>query len=207
MFYNLPQTVTVLIVLCIITVGVIRRRSNGFNLDTKVRDYLVKNTSRQSKEIMGTVTNLANVDSIWVMTVPIVFYLTSEKKYEIASAIILSIITGVIASQGLKFLFRIHRPATAKEYYDLGYSFPSGHSTVGMSYYLTMGFVLSDMAGGKPIIVMALGLLAVLIGLSRLVLGVHWFTDVVIGLLLGAICCYWVIFLFSTGYYIKLIYK
>ncbi|MEJ8751376.1 phosphatase PAP2 family protein [Lagierella sp. ICN-221743] len=206
MIKNLPTTITVLLILTVLTVGIIGRRSNGFKLDVRVRDFLVANTSKNMREIMETVTNLANVDSIWIMTLPIVFYLVSEMKYEAASAIILSIITAVIASQGLKILFRIHRPETAKEFYDLGYSFPSGHSTVGMSYYLTMGFVLSDMTGGSPIIVIGMGILGVMIGFSRLVLGVHWFTDVVIGLLLGAICCYWVIFLFSTGYYIKLLF-
>lgn len=206
MIKNLPTTITVLLILTVLTVGIIGRRSNGFKLDVRVRDFLVANTSKNMREVMETVTNLANVDSIWIMTLPIVFYLVSEMKYEAASAIILSIITAVIASQGLKILFRIHRPETAKEFYDLGYSFPSGHSTVGMSYYLTMGFVLSDMTGGSPIIVIGMGILGVMIGFSRLVLGVHWFTDVVIGLLLGAICCYWVIFLFSTGYYIKLLF-
>ena len=206
MIKNLPTTITVLLILTVLTVGIIGRRSNGFKFDVKVRDFLVAKTTKNMREVMETITNLANVDSIWIMTLPIVFYLVSEKKYEAASAIILSIITAVIASQGLKILFRVHRPETAKEFYDLGYSFPSGHSTVGMSYYLTLGFVLSDMTGGSPIIVIGMGILGVMIGLSRLVLGVHWFTDVVIGLLLGAICCYWVIFLFSTGYYIKLLF-
>ena len=206
MIKNLPTTITVLLILTVLTVGIIGRRSNGFKLDVRVRDFLVAKTSKNMREVMETITNLANVDSIWIMTLPIVFYLSSEKKYEAASAIILSIITAVIASQGLKILFRVHRPETAKEFYDLGYSFPSGHSTVGMSYYLTLGFVLSDMTGGSHIFVIGMGLLGIMIGISRLVLGVHWFTDVVIGLLLGAICCYWVIFLFSTGYYIKLLF-
>ena len=206
MIKNLPTTITVLLILTVLTVGIIGRRSNGFKFDVRVRDFLVAKTSKNLKEVMETITNLANVDSIWIMTLPILFYLASEKKYEAASAIILSIITAVIASQGLKILFRVHRPETAKEFYDLGYSFPSGHSTVGMSYYLTLGFVLSDMTGGSQIFVIGMGFLGIMIGISRLVLGVHWFTDVVIGLLLGAICCYWVIFLFSTGYYIKLLF-
>lgn len=206
MIKNLPTTITILLILTVLTVGIIGRRSNGFKFDVKVRDFLVDKTSKNMREVMETITNLANVDSIWIMTLPILFYLASEKKYEAASAIILSIITAVIASQGLKILFRVHRPETAKEFYDLGYSFPSGHSTVGMSYYLTLGFVLSDTTGGSPIFVIGMGFLGIMIGISRLVLGVHWFTDVVIGLLLGAICCYWVIFLFSTGYYIKLLF-
>ncbi|WP_300410667.1 phosphatase PAP2 family protein [Lagierella sp.] len=203
---NLPETITILLLLSIMTIGIIRRRSNGFNMDVRIRDFLFNKTSSSFKKGMETVTNLANVDTIWVITLPILFYLIAEQMYVTASAIILSIFMAVFASQGLKILFRIHRPETAKEFYDLGYSFPSGHATVGMSYYLTLGFVLSDMTGGNSLIVFVMGFLAVLIGVSRLVLGVHWFTDVVIGLFLGAICCYWVIFLFSTGYYIKLIF-
>lgn len=64
MIKNLPTTITILLILTVLTVGIIGRRSNGFKFDVKVRDFLVDKTSKNMREVMETITNLANVDSI-----------------------------------------------------------------------------------------------------------------------------------------------
>jgi undecaprenyl-diphosphatase len=70
----------------------------------------------------------------------------------------------------------------------VGWAFPSGHTTAGICSWLALGVVAvavlrrpwNRWLGGAAMIV------GVLLGPSRWVLGVHWFTDVLAGWLLAA---------------------
>jgi undecaprenyl-diphosphatase len=64
-------------------------------------------------------------------------------------------------------------------------SFPSGHSTSAMVFYLTAALVLSHGSRWRHAAVAAGLLMAVLVGLSRIMLGVHWPSDVVGGWAFG----------------------
>lgn len=69
-------------------------------------------------------------------------------------------------------------------------SFPSGHATDSAAVFLTLGLVLAVFVLRRPLARLATmaasGLLVAAIGVSRLVLGVHWPTDVLAGWALGA---------------------
>jgi undecaprenyl-diphosphatase len=69
-------------------------------------------------------------------------------------------------------------------------SFPSGHATDTTAVHLTLGLVLAVFVFRRPLVRIAVvagsGALAAAIGASRLVLGVHWPSDVLAGWALGA---------------------
>lgn len=69
-------------------------------------------------------------------------------------------------------------------------SFPSGHATNSTAVFLTLALVMSVFVFRQPLarfaMLAATGLLVAAIGASRLVLGVHWPTDVLAGWALGA---------------------
>ena len=69
-------------------------------------------------------------------------------------------------------------------------SFPSGHATNSAAMFLTLGLVMGVFLFRRPLariaIVAVTGVFAGAIGASRLVLGVHWPTDVLAGWALGA---------------------
>ncbi|MGK7294881.1 MAG: phosphatase PAP2 family protein, partial [Candidatus Wenzhouxiangella sp. M2_3B_020] len=68
-------------------------------------------------------------------------------------------------------------------------SFPSGHSMLAAVTYLTLGAMVAEMAERKrqilyPLIVALI--LTVMVGVSRIHVGVHWPTDVLGGWTVGA---------------------
>ena len=68
-----------------------------------------------------------------------------------------------------------------------GTSVPSGHTTAAAATYLAVALVLG--IGSSPRARAALGgaavSIAVAVGCTRVLLGVHWFSDVVAGLVIG----------------------
>jgi undecaprenyl-diphosphatase len=104
------------------------------------------------------------------------------------SAVLLVVSTGgsVVLTTVLKGVFQRARP----ELFDAGYqasfySFPSGHATVAVGFYGMLTVILAyRMRGAARWAVAACGLLLVLlIGFSRLYLGVHYPTDILAGYL------------------------
>lgn len=91
----------------------------------------------------------------------------------------------------LKYIFKRPRPfmidgelAKMSELAHLelpdGYSMPSGHSALTMA--LAVSFMLHSKKYGIPAIIYS-----VLVGLSRIILCVHFFTDVLVGFILGVV--------------------
>ena len=98
----------------------------------------------------------------------------------------LAVFGGMLGVEGLKAIIQLPRPAS---FYHTAstYGFPSGHTFMSMVIY---GFLTIVVVRGLPCALRrglgALALaIALLTGLSRLYLGVHWLSDVLGGLLLG----------------------
>jgi undecaprenyl-diphosphatase len=64
-------------------------------------------------------------------------------------------------------------------------SFPSGHATSSMIFCLSLALVLAEGTRWRGVAVAAAILLSVLIGVSRIMLGVHWPSDVIGGWAFG----------------------
>jgi len=64
-----------------------------------------------------------------------------------------------------------------------GYSFPSGHSTIIVVFFLSLLFIINK----KKFLSMLATFAIIAVPISRVVLGAHFLSDVVAGLLLGSI--------------------
>jgi len=104
---------------------------------------------------------------------------------------------GWALNSGLKLLFARARPDVVPHLREtMSLSFPSGHAMTSAAVYLTLGALLMRISA-RPVTkayCMTVAILAtVLIGLSRVYLGVHYPTDVFAGWLIGfawAILCW-----------------
>ena len=104
-------------------------------------------------------------------------------------AFLLAVGGAAIWVQLLKEIFRRARPDLFEPFTRAtGFSFPSGHSTLSAAFYGSVAGLAAASCRSKRCAVRALtmGLGAiVLIGFSRIALGVHWPTDVLAGWSLG----------------------
>jgi undecaprenyl-diphosphatase len=162
-------------------------------------DQAVTDVTRGWADELGWPVDVAHV--VGVATAPVrsalagfvVFVVLLVLRQRAAAAwIALSGIAGVLTSELVKHAMGRQRPPGAEQYEpDLFKSFPSGHAMVGIYLYLVIGLVLVHLGrahrrrwtGWLGWTLVAIG---PLIGLSRLVLGVHWPSDLIAGWAFGS---------------------
>lgn len=109
-----------------------------------------------------------------------------DKKTGLQIGANLIIIT--ILNQMLKFILQRPRPIEFKIINETGYSFPSGHSMISMAFYGYIIYLIYNNIKNKYLktaLISILSLLIVMIGISRIYLGVHYTSDVCAGFLVS----------------------
>lgn len=137
------------------------------------------------EEAVRDVTALGGSAVLVLITVSVIGFLWLERKPRTIVFLVLAVLGGLVLSLLLKELFDRPRP----EFLPHGQSvytqsFPSGHSMNAAVVYLTLASILAraQRAAAIKLYVVAMSILVtVLVGLSRLYLGVHWPTDVLAG--------------------------
>jgi undecaprenyl-diphosphatase len=135
-------------------------------------------------------TALGSFGVLALLTAAAVGYLVLAAKRHAAIAVLAAVAGGVVLSTALKLGFDRPRPDLvphAVEVYTA--SFPSGHSMMAAVTYLTLGALLARVEGDWRLKLYWVGialLLTLLVGFSRVYLGVHWPSDVLGGWALGA---------------------
>ncbi len=116
-----------------------------------------------------------------------VFLFRKKRFYRWSLAAAANIAFGALLNVILKNLFLRERPDLLQLVEVSGHSFPSGHSMNSMIFYGFFAFmILKNMKHrGKYAISGALGLLVLMIGISRIYLGVHYASDVLAGFIIG----------------------
>lgn len=136
------------------------------------------------------VSALGGITVLALLTVLAGGFLLITEKYVQALVLLASVLGATVLSESLKFGYARPRPdLVAHAVETLGSSFPSGHATLSAATYLTIGALLAhaqERRRVKSYIHVTAILLALLIGVSRVYLGVHWPTDVLAGWCVGA---------------------
>lgn len=108
-----------------------------------------------------------------------------------AMEILLLILGGVLLSMGAKYVFARPRPELVPHLIEVYTpSFPSGHATMPMVCFLGGALVISRYwvpVMARRVLILCALLSVLLVGISRIMLGVHWPTDIVAGWLLGGL--------------------
>ncbi|MDD2376689.1 MAG: phosphatase PAP2 family protein [Clostridia bacterium] len=116
------------------------------------------------------------------------FVFMKNKIYSKLMTLNLILITGL--NWIIKNIFNRERPIGFALIDETGYSFPSGHSMVSMAFYGFIIYLVFRFVKSKHIkitLISILSLLILLIGISRIYLGVHYASDVVEGFCISVV--------------------
>lgn len=134
-----------------------------------------------------------------LLAVAVAFFIWRGWRF---SAVILAVSTlgGMFLTTVLKAVFRRERPDLIATGYDAGFfSFPSGHATMAVGFYGALTLILAYRSKGfLRWLIASLGVATMLlIGLSRMYLGVHYPTDILAGYLAAPL---WLVFVGSLHF-------
>jgi undecaprenyl-diphosphatase len=137
------------------------------------------------------ITALGGPTVLTLLIAAVSLFLALDGKKHMALFVCGSIGSGLLLSNLLKDSFDRPRPdIVPHEVYAASYSFPSGHSMLSALTYLTLGAILARSHERKLLkayFLLTAVFLTVLIGVTRVYLGVHWPTDVLAGWTAGAV--------------------
>ncbi|WP_345790556.1 phosphatase PAP2 family protein, partial [Aromatoleum bremense] len=131
------------------------------------------------------VTALGSFTVLGLVVAAVTVFLLLARRHRTAMFVLLGTSSGMLASVLLKGAFSRPRPDIFPHGdFVISASFPSGHAMLSAIVYLTLGALLARLVPrrGLKLYVMSIALaLTVIVGISRIYLGVHWPTDVLAG--------------------------
>lgn len=178
-----------IVILVFLIIGIMVRNTNeGILFDVFILDVIHKQHSTLLFTIMKIVSFIGSAYFLIPVMLVTLIYTTIKKKYYISKLLLSSTLGSYIMNFVLKMIFQRGRPL---EYFLVdqgGLSYPSGHSMVTMTFYMTLAYIISKVIrkkDNKKWIYLFSYTMIILMGISRLYLGVHWPTDVIGGYLIG----------------------
>ena len=156
-------------------------------IDTVIYNLIIKLMSTNTTAFMIFVSHLGS--AVVLITLAIVFLLLVKNKKD-SRCISLNLVLVFLLNRILKFIIARPRPEILRLVPEDGYSFPSGHAMVSMGFYGFLIYLIYIKIENKKVkypLITFLALLILFIGISRIYLGVHYFTDVTGGIIIAII--------------------
>ena len=140
-------------------------------------------------DVARDITALGSTVVLGITLLVITGYLFAAGKRHAGWLVLVSVLGGTALNNLLKFAFARPRPELIAPLTPVtSLSFPSGHSAISAVFYLTLGALVAQTHASPTIRIHVLAtatLLTVLVGVSRIYLGVHYPTDVLAGWCFG----------------------
>lgn len=152
-----------------------------FEFDSVVYNFLVNNRNEALNNFFKIITQFGSAIVLIIITILCVIFIR-DKKYKIL--VPANLVTIAIINIVLKNFFLRPRPDELRLIEETGYSFPSGHAMASTAFYGLLIYIVHEKVENKILrntICIMLGLLILLISISRIYVGVHYTSDVIAG--------------------------
>jgi membrane-associated phospholipid phosphatase len=166
----------------------VRRETGLVDVDHAAEIWADVHATTFTDDVLAVITHLGDTVTIISVGVAISAYGLWRWRKASIPLFVLSVVLGqALISNTIKLVIDRARPELRPRAVFTGTSFPSGHTTAAAATYLAVALVLG--IGSSPRVRAALGgaavAVAVAVGCTRVLLGVHWFSDVLAGLAIG----------------------
>ena len=165
-----------------------RTNSDLTGIDNGVAKWGNRHATSFSMHVINGVTQLGSIYTIVALCLVLAIAITvRERSVWIAPFILIVMAGDELLTGTVKQLADRLRPTFNPAAATLGPSFPSGHSATAAAFYATAALLIGRRSGRRTRAVLA-GLaigIAVAVAASRVLLDLHWLTDVIAGLGLG----------------------
>jgi undecaprenyl-diphosphatase len=156
------------------------------------------------EELALDVTALGSAWLLTFLTLAVAGFLLLKRQRRMATLVVIAVGGAILLSTTLKRHFDRPRPGLVPHSVIVHTaSFPSGHATKSAAVYLTLGALLARVQPQRrlKLYVLALAVMVtMMVGISRVYLGVHWPTDVLAGWAIGAA---WALFCWLMAFWLQ----
>ncbi len=158
-------------------------RNKIVGLDNSFYLFLNSFENNDLTTVVKIITYLGSAYVLIFLAAISLFFIKKNEKYKLIS---INLGLSFLTNQLLKRVFRRSRPLFKHLVKEKGFSFPSGHAMVSFCFYgLIIYFIHNSNLKYKKIYEVLLSITIIIIGLTRIYLGVHYFSDIVGGFVFG----------------------
>jgi membrane-associated phospholipid phosphatase len=166
----------------------VRTNSRLIGIDNGVAKWGHRHATPTSMHVLNGITQLGSIYTVVVLCVVLAIAETIRERSIWVTPFIVAVMGGEeVLTLTVKQLADRLRPTFNPAAASLGPSFPSGHSATSAAFYATAALLLGRRRG-RPARALFTGAavgIAVAVAASRVLLDVHWLSDVIAGLALG----------------------
>ncbi|MCX7950719.1 MAG: phosphatase PAP2 family protein, partial [Clostridiales bacterium] len=154
----------------------------NYSFDFYVLNQILPIRNEYLNSFFKAVTTLGNFESIFTVSIVAIVYMVNNNHKRFAKFFAMNITLVWVFNEVLKAIFKRPRPDVIYRLVEAkGYSYPSGHAMISLAFALVFVYYLHELNKNKNIFTWFTIILALIIGISRVYLGVHYITDVLSG--------------------------
>lgn len=166
------------LIFLIITILVVTK--NTISFDETIYQFLIKLRSPFFDTFFKTITKLANPIPVIILLAIVGIFLKRNDEILLSTNVLITL----LMNQLLKHIIQRPRPDHLRLIKESGYSYPSGHSMIAACLYATLIYIILKRIKDKKIkrlLISLLTIIIILIGCSRIYVGVHYPSDILGG--------------------------
>lgn len=155
-------------------------------IDLQMREAVLKVRNEHWNEIILQFSKLGSASVIAVIFIITGVYFVLRRQFAQALWLFTCLAGAYALNTLIKWLYARPRPVENRLIDADGFSFPSGNAMIGASFYMMLFYFIS-LWMKKPWIFAAGFFVVILLGVSRVYLGVHYPLDIIAGLAAGTL--------------------